>query len=106
MQKSRRRCRRPVELWPRTRPHLLFELTLDDLLLLVRFLLVGPENQLGVGRQRLQENVESFAVLVFEGDAKIQSVVFLSLALDDGIGAMCRARHGHLHDSVATGPRT
>ena len=46
------------------RPVLLLELGLDDLLLLLRFLLVGAENQLGVGRQRLQENIEPLAVLV------------------------------------------
>src|SRR6478609_9234101 len=61
-----------LELWSRTRPILLFELCLDDLLLLFRLLLVGTKNQFGVGRQRLQENVEPFAVFVGKRHAYVQ----------------------------------
>src|SRR5436190_22647922 len=71
---------------------LLFELALDDLLLLFRFLLVGSEHQFGVGRQRLQKNVEPFAVFVGKRHAQVQPVIILSLALDDGVGAMRRSR--------------
>jgi hypothetical protein len=61
--------------------------------LLFGLLLVASENQLGVDRQRVEQEVEPFAVLVRIARAQVQLVVVLVLALDDGVGAVCRFRH-------------
>ena len=76
-------------------------------LLLFRLLLVASENQLGVDRQRIEQEVEPFAVLVRIARAQVQPVVVLVLALDDGVGAICRlfAMMASSNNGLTTTPR-
>src|SRR5262249_16897758 len=80
---------------PRKATILLLKLALDDLLLLLRLLLLGADKLFGVGRQRLQEIVEPLTVFVGER-AEFQPVVVLSFALDDGVCAICGDAHVEL----------
>jgi hypothetical protein len=55
----------------RARDHLLFEFALYNFVLLLRLLLVRAKHKLRIRRQRLEENIQPFTVLMFEGNAYI-----------------------------------
>src|SRR5438105_15425301 len=64
------------------------------LLLFFLVLLVGAEHDLAVERQSLEQKVEPLTVFVWERHTEVQPVVVLVVALDDGVRAVSRFRHG------------